>query len=95
MTERTKKIDIEIQEGQSGLSSFGGPCSIVTLFFKVGMDRKIDATIRIRGRVPSKVFGANVAWWNVAVLAMNLNNILKNFFLPAIYRCTALARCVF
>lgn len=38
------------------------------------------------GRVPSKVFGANAAWWNVAVLAMNLNNILKNFFLPAIYR---------
>lgn len=38
------------------------------------------------GHVPSKVFGANAAWWNAAVLAMNLNNILKNLFLPAIYR---------
>ena len=54
MAERTKKIDIEIQEGESNLSSFGGLCSIVTLFFKAGMDRKIDATIRIRGERGAK-----------------------------------------
>lgn len=54
MAERTKKIDIEIQEGESNLSSFGGLCSIVTLFFKAGMDRKIDAAIRIRGERGAK-----------------------------------------
>jgi hypothetical protein len=27
----------------------------------------------------------NAAWWNIAVLAMNVNNILKRFFLPEGY----------
>ncbi|MBC7078536.1 MAG: hypothetical protein H5T92_09575 [Synergistales bacterium] len=54
MAERTKKIDIEIQEGESNLSSFGGLCSIVTPFFKAGMDRKIDAAIRIREGVRNR-----------------------------------------
>jgi hypothetical protein len=32
--------------------------------------------------VPSYLFGVNAAWWNIAVLAMNVNNMLKKFFLP-------------
>jgi hypothetical protein len=34
------------------------------------------------GHVPSYLFGVNAAWWNMAVLAMNVNNMLKMFFLP-------------
>jgi hypothetical protein len=33
-------------------------------------------------RVPSHLFGVNAAWWNIAVLAMNVSNMLKMFFLP-------------
>jgi hypothetical protein len=32
--------------------------------------------------VPSYLFGVNAAWWNIAVLAMNVNSILKRYFLP-------------
>jgi hypothetical protein len=35
------------------------------------------------GHVPSYLFGVNAAWWNIAVLAMNVNSMLKQFFLPA------------
>jgi hypothetical protein len=35
------------------------------------------------GHVISKRFGANAAYWNIAVLASSLHNILKNNFLPA------------
>jgi hypothetical protein len=35
------------------------------------------------GHVPSHLFGVNAAWWNIAVLAMNVNSILKGFFLPS------------
>lgn len=34
------------------------------------------------GHVPSKRFGANAAWWNIAVLALNLHNLLKGLLLP-------------
>jgi hypothetical protein len=34
------------------------------------------------GHVISKRFGANAAYWNIAVLASSLHNILKNNFLP-------------
>jgi hypothetical protein len=32
--------------------------------------------------VPSHLFGVNAAWWNISVLAMNVNSILKKYFLP-------------
>jgi hypothetical protein len=35
------------------------------------------------GHIVSKRFGANAAYWNIAVLASSLHNILKNNFLPA------------
>jgi hypothetical protein len=35
--------------------------------------------------IPSHLFGVNAAWWNISVLAMNVNNILKRFFLPLGY----------
>jgi hypothetical protein len=35
------------------------------------------------GHVISKRFGASAAFWNIAVLASSLHNILKNNFLPA------------
>jgi hypothetical protein len=38
------------------------------------------------GHVISKRFGANAAYWNIAVLASSLHNILKNNFLPATCR---------
>jgi transcriptional regulator of NAD metabolism len=34
------------------------------------------------GHVISKRFGANAAYWNIAVLASSLHNVLKNNFLP-------------
>ena len=37
------------------------------------------------GHVPSKRFGANAAWWTIAVLALNLHNLLKHILLPEDY----------
>ena len=34
------------------------------------------------GHVPSSQFGANAFWWNVSVLSMSVNNLLKRFLLP-------------
>lgn len=38
------------------------------------------------GHVISKRFGASAAYWNVAVMTMSLNNILKRHFLPTEFR---------
>ena len=35
--------------------------------------------------VPSHLFGVNAAWWNIAVLAMNVCNVMKRYFLPRGY----------
>jgi hypothetical protein len=37
------------------------------------------------GHVPSYLFGVNAAWWNIAVLSMNVTNVMKRFFLPSDY----------
>ena len=37
------------------------------------------------GHVPSHLFGVNAGWWNIAVLAMNVINVMKRFFLPRGY----------
>jgi hypothetical protein len=37
------------------------------------------------GHVPSHLFGVNAAWWNISVLAMNVNVIMKRYFLPEGY----------
>ncbi|MGI6791992.1 hypothetical protein [Aminivibrio sp.] len=37
------------------------------------------------GHVPSKRFGANAAWWTIAVLALNLHNLMKHRLLPEEY----------
>ena len=29
------------------------------------------------GRLPSKLFGANAAWWSIVILALNLDAIMK------------------
>ena len=34
------------------------------------------------GHVPSHLFGVNAAWWNISVLSMNVNSIMKRYFLP-------------
>ena len=34
------------------------------------------------GHVPSHKFGVNAFWWNVSVLTMSVNNLIKRFFLP-------------
>jgi hypothetical protein len=33
------------------------------------------------GRLPSKLFGANAAWWAIMILALNLNTLLKRLVL--------------
>lgn len=35
------------------------------------------------GRLPSKLFGANAAWWGVMILALNLNTLMKRLVLGA------------
>lgn len=35
------------------------------------------------GRLPSKLFGANAAWWSVMILALNLNTLMKRLVLGA------------
>ena len=35
--------------------------------------------------VPSYLFGTNAAWWNIAILAMNVSNVMKRYFLPRGY----------
>jgi hypothetical protein len=37
------------------------------------------------GHVPSHLFGVNAAWWNISVLAMNVNSVMKRYFLPQGY----------
>ena len=37
------------------------------------------------GHVASRKFGANAAWWNIAVLAFSLLNMFKRNFLPKIF----------
>ena len=37
------------------------------------------------GHVPSKRFGANAAWWTIAVLALNIHNLMKRHLLPEKY----------
>jgi hypothetical protein len=35
-----------------------------------------------RGQLPSGKFGANVAWWQIMILAFNLNILMRNVALP-------------
>jgi hypothetical protein len=35
------------------------------------------------GRLPSKLFGANAAWWGTMILALNLNTLMKRLVLGA------------
>jgi len=35
------------------------------------------------GHIASRKFGANAAWWNIAVLAQSLLSLFKHYFLPA------------
>ena len=48
MTGKTKKIHIKIQQGKSGISSFGGLWSVVELFRKTGLPQLIDENIGVR-----------------------------------------------
>ena len=34
------------------------------------------------GHLPSSHFGANAAWWDIMVLAFNLNSLMKRLALP-------------
>jgi hypothetical protein len=34
------------------------------------------------GQLPSNQFGANAAWWQIMVLAFNLNQLMKNLIMP-------------
>ncbi len=43
MTEKAKKIHIELKSGESGITSFAGLWPAVELFRKAGLPRIIDA----------------------------------------------------
>lgn len=38
------------------------------------------------GHVPSKRFGANAAWWTIAVLALNLHNLMKGILAGGVWK---------
>lgn len=42
------------------------------------------------GQFPSHLFGANAAWWQLMVLAFNLNVLMKRFALPEELKTTSL-----
>ena len=48
MAKNAGKIEIEMHKGTSNLTSFGGLCSVIELFFKMGLDTAIDALIGAR-----------------------------------------------
>jgi len=53
---------------------------------RCGSSEQVHNTLKNQfagGHVPSKLFGANAAWWWISVLALNLQNILKRHVLPA------------
>ncbi|HPR91036.1 MAG TPA: hypothetical protein PLD93_06355 [Synergistaceae bacterium] len=54
MAKNAGKIDIEMHKGTSNLTSFGGLCSVIELFFKMGLDKSIDALIGARNERGAK-----------------------------------------
>jgi hypothetical protein len=38
------------------------------------------------GQLPSAHFGANAAWWQIMILAFNLNSLMKRLVLPESWR---------
>jgi len=48
MTEKTKKIHIELKSGESGITSFAGLWPAVELFRKAGLPRTIDSAVGAR-----------------------------------------------
>jgi hypothetical protein len=48
MSKNAGKIDIEMQECSSNLTSFGGLSSIIRLFYKMGLDTIIDECVGAR-----------------------------------------------
>lgn len=54
MAKNAGKIDIEMHKDMSNLTSFGGLCSVVKLFFKMGLDKSIDALIGARNERGAK-----------------------------------------
>lgn len=54
MAKNAGKIDIEMHKDMSNLTSSGGLCSVVKLFFKMGLDKSIDALIGARNERGAK-----------------------------------------
>ena len=54
MAKNAGKIEIEMHKGTSNLTSFGGLCSVIKLFFKMGLDKAIDALIGARNERGAK-----------------------------------------
>ena len=48
MAENAGKIDVEMQKGNGNLTSLGGLCSIVKLFFKMKLNEIIDSCLGAR-----------------------------------------------
>jgi len=48
MPKNAGKIDIEMQEGSSNLTPFGGLCLTIRPFYKMGLDKAIDVCVGAR-----------------------------------------------
>ncbi len=67
MAENRRKIDVEMQKGGSNLTSFGGLCAIIKLFFKMRLGEIIDSCIGAR-----KDRGAKDSEHVLALILLNL-----------------------
>ena len=60
--------------------SFGTCVAIPWLRERCGKSEEVHAVMKTDlagGRMPSKLFGANAAWWAIMILAHNLNALIK------------------
>lgn len=51
---------------------------------RCGKDEEVHGVLKsdlAAGRMPSRLFGANAAWWAISVLAFNLNSAMKRLVL--------------
>jgi len=82
---------IKLEKGQYKLfgivtnRTLGGNDLINWLRKRCGYSEKLHSVEKndlAGGQFPSNKFGANAAWWQIMVLAFNLNNLMKSLVLP-------------
>ena len=53
-----------------------------TRYSDSGKVHSIQKQDLVGGQFPSNLFGANVAWWKIMIIAFNLNIMMNNLALP-------------